>query len=174
MAPTGTAAFNINGYMIHSALEMPCNKSLRSYKDLTVEQKARLELSLGDVKLVIHDEISLSGRNMFNYINCCLQDITGNKSKLFGGVHSSAVGNLFQIKAAFDQYTFLDSDDDQYGPLVPNFWRENFLLYELQEIMRQREARQFAELLNRLPEGNHIAEDITLLKTRLLSRFLDT
>jgi hypothetical protein len=104
MAPTGTAAFNINGYTIHSALEIPCNQSLRSYKDLSADQKARLELALGNVKLVIHDEISLSGRNMFNYINCRLQDITGNRSQLFGGVHYLAVGDLFQTKAAFDQY----------------------------------------------------------------------
>lgn len=169
MAPTGTAAFNINGYTIHSALEIPCIQTLRCYEDLSAEQKARLELALADVKLVIHDEISLSGRNMFNYINCRLQDITGNKSKPFGGINYLAVGDLFQIKAAFDQHIFLDSDDDQYGPLVPNFWRDNFLLYELQEIMRQRGARRFAELLNRLREGNHTAEDIALLKTRLLS-----
>jgi hypothetical protein len=169
MAPTETAAFNINGYTIYSALEIPCNQTLRCYKDLSAEQKARLELALADVKLVIHDEISLWGRNMFNYINCRLQDITGYKSKPFGRINYLAVGDLFQIKAAFDQYIFLDSDDDQYGPLVSNFWHDNFLLYELQEIMRQRGARRFAELLNRLLEGNHTAEDIALLKTRLLS-----
>jgi hypothetical protein len=168
-APTGTAAFNINGYTIHSALKIPCNQTLILYKDLSAEQKARLELALGDVKLVIHEEISLSDRNMLNCINCRLQDITGNKSKPFGGIHYLTVGDVFQINAAFDQYIFLDSDDDQYGPLVPNFWRDNFVLYEMQEIMQQRDARQFAELLNRLREGNHTPEDIALLKTRLLS-----
>lgn len=40
--------------------------------------------------------------------------------------------------------------------------------------MRQRGAREFAELLNRLREGNHTAADITLLKTRLLSSFPST
>jgi hypothetical protein len=92
MAPTGTAAFNINGYTIHSALEICCNQSLRFYKDLSAEQKAHLELALADVKLVIHDDISLSGMNMFNYINNPMQDITSNKTKLFGGVYFLAVG----------------------------------------------------------------------------------
>jgi hypothetical protein len=105
---------------------------------------------------------------MFNYINSRMQDIKNDKAKLFGGVHYLAVSDLFQIKAPFDRYIFEDLDSD-YGPLCPNFWRDNVFLYELQEIMRQRDALRFAQLLNRLREGNHTAEDIKLLKTRLLS-----
>jgi hypothetical protein len=40
--------------------------------------------------------------------------------------------------------------------------------------MRQRGARRFAELLNRLREGNHTTEDTELSKTRLLSLFPNT
>ena len=35
--------------------------------------------------------------------------------------------------------------------------------------MRQRESKQFAELLNRLREGNHTKEDIAKLKDRCIS-----
>lgn len=41
-----------------------------------------------------------------------------------------------------------------------------FSFYELEEIMRQRDDLEFAQLLNRLREGNHlILEDIDKLKT---------
>lgn len=41
-------------------------------------------------------------------------------------------------------------------------------MFELHEIMRQRESKQFAEMLNRLREGKHTQEDIAMLKQRVL------
>lgn len=48
----------------------------------------------------------------------------------------------------------------EYGILAPNIWQELFKMFELHEIMRQRERKQFAKMLNRLREGNHSKEDI--------------
>ena len=59
-------------------------------------------------------------------------------------------------------------DNDEYGILAPNIWQELFKMFELHQIMRQRESKQFAELLNRLREGNHTKEDITKLKERTI------
>ena len=39
-------------------------------------------------------------------------------------------------------------------------------MYELQEIMRQRESKIFAEILNQLREGKHTKLDITKIKER--------
>jgi hypothetical protein len=41
-------------------------------------------------------------------------------------------------------------------------------MFELEEIMRQRESKVFAEILNRLREGNHTKEDILKLKERII------
>lgn len=41
-------------------------------------------------------------------------------------------------------------------------WKDNFKMYELTIIMRQKEY--FAELLNRLREGHHTVDDINILK----------
>ena len=51
---------------------------------------------------------------------------------------------------------------------------KNFLItmFELQEIVRQRESKQFAEILNRLREDNHIADEIPKLKERCISENL--
>ena len=51
-----------------------------------------------------------------------------------------------------------------YGPLANNLWMDNFRMYELTEIMRQRNDKWFAELLNRLRVGNHTRNDIEVLK----------
>ena len=52
--------------------------------------------------------------------------------------------------------------------LAPNIWQELFKMFQLHEIMRQRESKQFAEMLNRLREGNHSKEDIMKFKGRIL------
>ena len=42
-------------------------------------------------------------------------------------------------------------------------------MFELDEIMRQRESKEFAQILNRLREGNHTPGDIVKLKERCIS-----
>ncbi len=56
-----------------------------------------------------------------------------------------------------------------YAALAPNVWQDNFKLFELTDIMRQREDRAFAELLNRMREGFQTNEDIAMLKSRIIS-----
>ena len=41
-------------------------------------------------------------------------------------------------------------------------------MFKLTEIMRQRESRFFAELLNRIREGKHTPSDIATLKERII------
>ena len=69
------------------------------------------------------------------------------------------IGDLFQLQPVMDAYIFKDMDNLEYGILSPNIWQELFKMFELHEIMRQRESKQFAEMLNRLREGNHTKED---------------
>ena len=59
-------------------------------------------------------------------------------------------------------------DNSNYNILAPNFWQENFKTLELHVIMRQRESKEFAEMLNRLREGNHSKDDILKFKQKLV------
>ena len=45
---------------------------------------------------------------------------------------------------------FKNMNNDEYGILALNVWQELFKMFELKQIMRQRESKEFAELLNRL------------------------
>lgn len=55
-----------------------------------------------------------------------------------------------------------------YGPLATNLWKDNFTAFELDEIMRPKDDKTFAMVLNRLREGNHTKEDLIMFKTREL------
>jgi ferredoxin len=98
-------------------------------------------------------------------INNCLKDIKGSKEN-FGGVSIIAIRDLFQLPPVFDGHIFNDIQNSDYSVLVPNLWQRYFRMYELQEIMRQRESRAFAKILNRLREGKHTEADIVKIKER--------
>ena len=50
-------------------------------------------------------------------------------------------------------YISKDIQNSQYRTLAPNLWKQYFRMFELHEIMRQRETKDFAEILNRLRES---------------------
>ena len=167
LAPTGKAAFNIKGNTIHSTLAVPACQSLRNYKPLDSSRLNTLRSQLGGLKLIFLDEISMVGSTMFNIqINNRLKDIKGSKQD-FGGVSIIAIGDLFQLQPVMDRYIFKDLDYE-YAILAHNLWRDYFTMFELKEIMRQKDSKVFAEILNRLREGNHTADDILKIKERLI------
>ena len=108
------------------------------------------------------------GSTMFNVqINNRLKDIKGSKED-FGGVSMVVIGDLFQLKPVMDRYIFKNLDNSEYAVLAPNKWQDNLNMFELEEIMRQRDSKVFAEILNRLREGKHTKDDILKLKERLI------
>ena len=108
---------------------------------------------------------------MLRYIHLCLQEIKSNNLP-FGGVNIIAVGDLYQLKPVMGQFIFEDYKNN-YGPLATNLWTEYFKIFELKEIMRQKEDKKFAQLLNRLRTGNQSENDITILKrTKIQNKHL--
>ena len=166
LAPTGKAAFIIKGNTIHRALAVPASQSLKNYKPLDCSRLNTLRSQLGGVKLILLDEVSMVGSNMFTVqINNRLKDIKGSKED-FGGVSIIGIGDLFQLPPVFDSYIFNDIQNSEYSILVPNLWKKYFKMFELDEIMRQRESKMFAEILNRLREGKQTKDDIIKIKER--------
>ena len=109
--------------------------------------------------------------NMLKYINFRLQEIKSN-SQVFGGINIIAVGDFYQLKPVKGQFIFEDYREN-YGPLATNLWNENFKIYELTEIMRQKDDKKFPELLNRLRTGAHTKKDIKSLNlTKIINKDL--
>jgi len=165
VAPTGKAAFNIRGNTLHSAFKIPANRGF-DYCTLDRDRLNTIRSQLGKLKVIFIDEISMVGAGMFNFLNLRLQQIMGTR-QMFGGVSIVCLGNFCQLKPVFDRWIF-EQRKDNYGPLATNVWQQHFKMFELTEIIRQKDDKQFAELLNRLRECKHTDDDIKLLKTRML------
>ena len=165
-APSGKAAFNIKGNTLHVAFKIPANRGFE-YCALDSDRLNTIRTQLQKPKVMFIHEISMVGSGMFNFLNLRLQQIMGNKEP-FGGISLITVGDLFQLKPVFDLWIFENSQIG-YDALVRNLWAEYFTLFELTEIMRQKDDKEFAELLNCLREGKHFKDDIALLKQRFLN-----
>ena len=165
-AYTGLAAYNIKGATLHSAFSIEPNKKLR-YKQLSDDKRNTLQTKYMHLSILIIDEVSMVGNEMLNFLYLRLQEIKGNKEP-FGGVHVLLVGDLFQLRPVGDGWIFANASTD-YSMLAPNLWRTHFKIFELNEIMRQKDDKEFAQLLNRIREGNHTKDDIATLEARSIT-----
>ena len=164
---TGVAAFNIGGTTIHKAFNIKANDKIE-YRRLSDDAFNTMRMKYRHLSLIIIDEVSMVSHQLFKVMHLRLQDIKGNK-KLFGGVHMLVVGDLYQLRPVFGGWIFEDLKDG-YTALATNLWKDNFKMFELTEIMRQKEDHVFAELLNRLRLNNLNEEDKKTLRGRVISK----
>mmetsp|Transcript_41887 Transcript_41887/g.107188 ORF Transcript_41887/g.107188 Transcript_41887/m.107188 type:complete len:142 (+) Transcript_41887:1357-1782(+) len=90
-APTGTAAYQINGRTVHALLGLP-TKNVTVMSELAPNRKARLEQQWEHIRLLLIDEQSMVGRRMLGMINRRLKQIKGS-DRPFGGVHVILIGD---------------------------------------------------------------------------------
>ena len=65
-APTGVAAFNVEGHTLHSLLSLPIRGE---FKDLEGERLNKLQQSFSNVKYIIIDEMSMVGRKTLGQVD---------------------------------------------------------------------------------------------------------
>ena len=72
---------------------------------------------------------------------------------------------MYQLKPEGDKLKCLDLEKGA-SPLARNLWKELFKMYELVDIMRQKDDLDFAQLYNRLRLNEMSEEDKNKLQTR--------
>jgi hypothetical protein len=78
-------------------------------------------------------------KRMFNYVDLRLQEIIGSLEP-FGSVSVIAFGDLFQLKPVMDQWIFSSGCiNDDITSLGTNLWVDHFRMFELDQIMRQKD-----------------------------------
>ena len=159
-APTGTAAFNIGGLTLHSALLLSQDNS-----KLSADKMNTLQTVLGKLTVLIIDEISMVGSDFLVQIDKRLRAIKRD-DKPFGGVSVVAVGDLYQLPPVRQRPVFTVPRDPFYQ-LYGSVWQSNFSLIELTQNMRQKDS-VFAEILNRIRVGVCTDSDGEVLCSRLL------
>ena len=166
-APTGVAAFNINGMTLHSALLLGQSK-YSGFQPLSHDRLNTLRTKLSHLMLLIVDEVSMVGANMLLEIHKRLQQIKGvSDDATFGGVSILAVGDLYQLPPV-GQAPLFSTVSDCYAQLYGSgsLWVDHFLMHELTKVMRQRDDLAFSELLCRVRTNSCTPDDIRTLKSR--------
>ena len=98
-----------------------------------------------------------------------MQEIKGcqNNQSTFGDVTVIAVGDFYQLKPVKNSFVF-ELPNDGYAALHDPLWYQ-FKFTELTQIMRQKDDKRFAELLNRVRTNSCTEEDLKLLESRVIS-----
>ena len=163
MAPTGVAAINIDGTTVNTGLAIP--KDTGDYLPAMSDQrKTQYRLSLKDLKLVIVDEISMVGNTSLLHIHQRLKEIFGcSSAKLFAGISVIAVGDLYQLPPIKKKTVFDNFKIEAHNLCHP--WIDD-KMFELTEIMRQKNDKAFTELLNRVRTASQTEDDIKVLQSR--------
>uniref|UniRef100_A0A8D8WGM7 ATP-dependent DNA helicase n=2 Tax=Cacopsylla melanoneura TaxID=428564 RepID=A0A8D8WGM7_9HEMI len=165
MAPTGKAAFGMEGMTINSVLHI-----FSQNMDMVLGPDAlnTLRAQLRHTRLFIIDEVSMVGRRMFGKVNDRLQEVFGNK-KCFGGRSVIVFGDFNQLPPVQDQWVF-QSGSDPLSVLAGSYLWSNFSYFELTQIMRQRDDAVFAEALGRLATGECNSADDAMFASREMRR----
>ncbi|XP_065109326.2 uncharacterized protein [Paramisgurnus dabryanus] len=159
-ASTGVAAFNVGASTIHNTFSIGANVRL-PYQPLSDEKLNSLRVSIGNLQILIIDEVSMVDHRLLSYIHGRLRQIkqTGDYS-LFGKVSIIAVGDFYQLPPVKGTALYSDAKG-------VNIWENNFELAQLIKVVRQKDSA-FAEMLNRLrvrkKDESLTATDIATLK----------
>ena len=165
-APTGTAAFNIGGSTIHSALKIPMRLKPQ-YEPLGEECLNTLRSKLEEMEILIIDEISMVPSRLMCYIHGRLKQVkqVRDMQSWFGNVSVLAVGDLYQLPPV-GSHTLLSPNN------IIDPWNGIFVHVELTDIMRQKDDKSFAELLNRIrvsgKKESLIPGDMAIIQSRCL------
>lgn len=145
---TGRAAFNVRGTTLHSAFHLGQNEASNYVKlNALTLKKARNEFK--NIKLLIIDEISMVGIRLLTKVDQRLREIF-RKDCVFGGLNVIVLGDFNQLNPVGDPPIYCSNAT--YDTLVSttNYLWDNFELFELTEIMRQRNDLAFAKALTTL------------------------
>ena len=165
-AYTGKAAHNVNGLTAHTAFSLQIvGENEGSTTQFSAEALNTLRVKLKNLKLIIIDEISMMGINTFQSINNQLMKVFQNK-KEFGGRSVITFGDFQQLRPVRDSYVFGKSKKSVDRVFGNNLW-DMFKMFELTEIMRQRDDLVFAQLLGRLAKGTLTDSDKALIRSRI-------
>ncbi|XP_072563646.1 uncharacterized protein [Paramormyrops kingsleyae] len=169
-APTGVSAYNISAATIHACFHIATDVKL-PYQPLGDEKLNSLRAELGNLQILIIDEISMVDHKLLSYIHGRLRQIkqTGDYSA-FGNVSIVAVGDFYQLCPVKGKPLYTETKG-------VNLWQNHFASVELTDIMRQKDL-DFAQLLNRLRKRKRgdamLEEDIAMLKRRVTDQGQDS
>ena len=167
-AYTGKAAFNVKGETLFRLFHLPTHTT--NMRPLSGSVLNKLTKQFSKLKLVITDELSLIGCRIKVWIDARLRQLKNPKLP-FGGVSIIQVGDFNQLQPLQDKWIFEKCMSCPYEHFVGDDLWDNFKLFELTEIMRQKDDAIFAQALNKLGDDGVIGlskEQVELFDSRII------
>ena len=117
---------------------------------------------------VIIDEYSMIHADMLYKLDLRLKEIKQKTSLPFGGVALFLFGDVLQLRPVRARYVFDEPKNESFylSYLANPLW-EKFEVILLNKNHRQGEDMEYANILNRLREGNVDDKDLEVLQTRV-------
>lgn len=177
LAPTGVAAFNINGETYHSALALRPNPSTSGlFGEVAPSRLAALQESWGAVRYLIIDEKSMIGTLGLAQIDRRLAQIFPAAAHPFGGLSVLLFGDFAQLPPVGDTPMYSRNQGSAIGDLAQARFhgRRCFPAFAesitLGQIMRQAatdpQTVAFKNVLRHLRCGKVVPDDYAVLRTR--------
>jgi putative transposon-encoded protein len=148
----GKVAFRLRGSTIHSAFSIRLGDFVDSgnYEKMRKRFGIDIEARTCALQLIIFDEVSLIDKRLFSLVDTKLRGMLNKPDEVFGGIPIILSGDFNQNKPVGNGGFIFEKDMSGYKALQKNnineLW-EQFELIELNEIMRQREDKEFSEAL---------------------------
>ena len=180
---TGVAAYNIDSQTLHTLFGITIDK-YGSMPPLNETEVAKYYNKFKNVKVLIIDEVSMIGKKLWIKVDIRLRQIL-DANKPFGGLSVLAVGDFKQIPPVMEPSIFGDgSGKGQALPEKSNHLNKlvqaltdnkepwfDFKMWELTEVMRQREDLIYIEILEKIGNcgfNSCTKEDIKILENRIV------
>ena len=165
LAPTGTAAINVQGQTIHSFFGFDFGiQGGESAYGLSDDTLAMLR----QIDTIFIDEISMVRADILDGISMSLR-YAKNNTKPFGGVQMIFVGDLFQIPPILQPEVLEALDHRKYLGGKP-FHSKEYIKLDPERIIYDKVYRQdgleFLEILDRVRTGNPTIEDLQVLNAK--------
>lgn len=178
-APTGIAAFNVNGLTIHRLLNLPIEKDgVSHYQSLSNNRLKNLRDNFKDVILIMIDEYSMVSNILTVFIHLSLSEIFATLDEndgWFGRINILVFGDFLQLPPVHIDSVFLDISKEnakKYFSTIAisncNLWKELFSYDELTINMRQQKDKTYANILSNVRLGILSFEDTQFLLKRQL------
>ncbi|XP_066600982.1 ATP-dependent DNA helicase pif1-like [Prorops nasuta] len=177
-APTGIAAFNIDGLTIHRVFQLPVEHGRTAkYRVIRYSTIKIIREELKNVTLIIIDEISMISNVTLMYIHLRLVEIFNTKdlgNGWFGGKHILFFGDLLQLPPVRDKQPFIKLSnieiENYIGTLGSyDLWRNLFSYDELRINMQQKTDNTYKDILSRIRIGIVQYSDIQILLSKKIN-----
>ena len=174
-APTGVAAFNIDGQTLHSLLSLPTRGE---FKDLVGERLTKLQQAFSEVKYFIIDEMSMVGRKIFGQVDRRLRHAFPHHSQeVFGGCSCLLFGDFGQLPPVMDLPLYTTDSRSELSDQGRAAYQTFQLAVVLDQVMRQAghdpEQVKFRDILLRLRDAKVTLSDWNHLMSRTPTRVHD-